>query len=297
MTRRAFSLIELLVVVAVVALLIGLLLPALGKARDSARASVCLSTLRQFGIAGDQYAEANGDVFVPHKPPNLPGGTSNPANVYEVGNGLKFRPPWPVLLGPTLGIFPLGEPSIVDARQDYVNPFFRCPSAPEWVDERNYAFGYNLQFLGNARQRAGRYYNYPVPRSRVTHPAITVVFADALGTGAGVPLAARQPFSNQGTVFAALGNHAYTLDPPRLTPTSDRGTGDAGSPRSGPADRHGGRVNAAFADGHAAGFRPTDLGYRARPDGALVDGESTPDPPTNRLFSGTGEDADPPRVP
>ena len=54
--RRAFTLIELICVIGIIAILIALLLPSLITARESARSLKCLSTLRQLGTAFHSYA-------------------------------------------------------------------------------------------------------------------------------------------------------------------------------------------------------------------------------------------------
>ncbi|MEO0482767.1 MAG: prepilin-type N-terminal cleavage/methylation domain-containing protein [Planctomycetota bacterium] len=59
MRRRGFTLIELLVVIAIIALLIGIVLPALGQTRKTAQTLKCLVNMRSMSMASYLYADAN----------------------------------------------------------------------------------------------------------------------------------------------------------------------------------------------------------------------------------------------
>lgn len=293
--RLAFTVIELLVVIALITVLLAIILPSMTRVRLSARSSMCLSNLHQLTRGAQMYCDEFGDVLPPMRMHGQDGGTDNPGNFYFVGNGTKYRPRWAATVGEQVGAYAFNTPDRDDDRQDYDAPVYACPQANEWIDERNYGYGYNYQFLGNSRQSSGRFIRFPVYRTKISAPGDTVVLADAMGTAAGYATFERAAYSNDGTAENALGNHGYNIDPPRLTAESDHGTGDAGSRRSAVDPRHMGLVNVTFLDGHGVAMSDYALGFRTHEDGRYVDLDPISDVPNNKLFSGMNRDVDPPR--
>lgn len=64
---RGFSLVEVLVVIAIIGVLLALLLPGIGQARESAKKAICLSNLRQIGLAIQSYSTSNRG-YIPYGP-------------------------------------------------------------------------------------------------------------------------------------------------------------------------------------------------------------------------------------
>ena len=62
-SSRAFTLVELLVVIGIIALLIGIIMPSLSRAREASKRTVCASNLRQIGIAAHSFAASHKGYF------------------------------------------------------------------------------------------------------------------------------------------------------------------------------------------------------------------------------------------
>lgn len=98
-TRAAFTLIELLVVIAVISLLIGILLPALGRARNAGRQAISLSNVRQITTAAMVYREDfKGFLpmvlsYVPRGSAPMPGNSLAGACTWAFG-GKNCNPYW-----------------------------------------------------------------------------------------------------------------------------------------------------------------------------------------------------------
>jgi len=293
--RRAFTLIELLIVVAIIALLISILLPALSAARRQARAAKCLANLHTLGQGLLVYAADNRDILPPGRLPKL-----DDCNAYaEILGGRKYRPTFVAVMSAAVNAPPFVDPqackSDVDRfgergdRQNYSYGTYVCPGVPEWTDERNGAYGYNYQFLGNSRlfdaDVPDSYKNWPVQLTDIRDAGRTVAAGDCMGTAASWPTQERQPYENNARVSEQFGNEGFNLDPPRVDPEDgEMAEFDSPQARTAADPRHGGMANVMWVDGHAGAQTLQRLGYVLDPDGVIrFDGD-------NSQWSGNGVD-------
>lgn len=230
--RPAFTLLEVLVVVGIIALLVAILVPSLTRARRQARTVVCSAQLHQLGVATESYMVENA-CYPPHK--------------WRTPTGENER--WPAAVAAYI-------------RSEEVQV---CPDVPDWSVGRNNSYGYNYKYLGSLRfndqSRTAPYEMFPV--KAVKSPSRTIGYADSEGTGW------TKRYQPDGADVEAVGNHGYTLDPTFVQPFAKFTINNEDEQeefaylehRSYISIRHRNGSNAVFLDGHAEHITPGQV-YR-----------------------------------
>lgn len=214
--RRGFSLVELLVVIALIAILASLLLPALRGARQCAVAARCASNLRQFGLAAQMYWDDHEGMAFRYR-----GGAANDGDLFWFGwlqrgdEGHRRFDPTPGVLWPYLAN---RQTAVCAALRSYGSDFKAKAAGGTG------GYGYNLALAAPADHP-------PVRIASINNPAECVVFADA---------AQINDFQAPASPEHPLLEEFYYVSPNE--PTAHF--------------RHRLRCNLAFADGHAAPQRP-----------------------------------------
>jgi prepilin-type processing-associated H-X9-DG protein/prepilin-type N-terminal cleavage/methylation domain-containing protein len=215
-TACGLTLVELLVVVAVVSLLAGLLLPALGRSKAGARRVQCVGNLRQLGLAVQMYWDENeGNAF------RYRGASTNGGDLYWFGwleRGAEGSRRFDATQG---ALFPY-----LGGRGVEVCPSLNTAMASfkRKASGSSYGYGYNLEFSPPAKEA-------PLKVSQVQQPSGTVVLADAAQVNTFQPPASPQnPMLEE---FYYLSLHEPTAH-----------------------FRHDGLANAVFCDGHVGRETP-----------------------------------------
>lgn len=219
--RKAFTLIELLMVIAIIALLVAITLPGLNRARQQAKAIYCLNNLRQMVLAAGSYTQQYDDHY--------------PLAYYtQRRDGIRYYYAWDFTTYKDWSSTPareVVEPGLLWLGDTAIE-VQQCPSfkgAHNWMADPYTGYNYNTSYIGIDETQI------PVSCARVTdvrRPGETALFGDGQYS-AGANKFMRAPFANP--------RDASFSDPGRAAGTQGY--------------RHLGNTNVAFCDGHAQSWQ------------------------------------------
>jgi prepilin-type N-terminal cleavage/methylation domain-containing protein/prepilin-type processing-associated H-X9-DG protein len=233
--RAAFTLIELLTVIAIIGILAAILIPTVSKVRDSARQAQCTSNVRQISMAILGYAMDNRDFA--------------PKGAAGVCAATGFNQPnsWNIVIMPYIGQTPSGD-SATAIQQRRAQEVLRCPTfilqrspTQAQLDQGFFGIGLNLA-LGVPENVGGD--NRNAEWSRISLTRFSALSRIILVGDSDLPTSESQRYqmltSNQNNLDAVRNNGGL---------------------------RHGRVANYGFADGHVKALPPEQANALLRPNG------------------------------
>ena len=221
--RQAFTLIELLLVVAIIAILAALLMPALSGAQAKGKRTACLSNLKQCGLAYQMYSADNDGKLAPNNPL-----ANADTNCWVLGNMQVSADSTNTALIRQGKLFPYASQVAL----------YRCPADPS-------------RTVGEPRARSYSMNSWVGSRYMETHQAAggyrTFVRDSELAAGGAA------------TIWVIAGEHEASIDDAWFEVTMD----DSRPFASYPATRHDHGYVLNFADGHAEFYKLRDSTTRS----------------------------------
>ena len=211
---RAFTLVELLIVIAILAILASLLLPALGRSKDAAQRIKCVSNLRQLGLATQMYWDDNSGACFRYG-----GVVTNGGQLYWfgwIGPGAEGTRPFDATPG-VLYSYLQGRGIELCPSLNYALGQFKLKASGA-----AYGYGYNIHLSVPATQP-------PVKVSRITRPTDLALLADAAQVNTFQPPASKSNPMLEEFYYVSTNRNEATAH-----------------------FRHAQRANAVFCDGHVA---------------------------------------------
>jgi prepilin-type N-terminal cleavage/methylation domain-containing protein/prepilin-type processing-associated H-X9-DG protein len=237
--RRAFTLIELLAVIAIIGVLAAIIIGSVSKVRDAARRTTCTSNLRQLGTAFNLYAADNRGLYPAPRQPDTTTPANKSANPNPQGDNWQAE----------LGRYVFRDQSVGQIKQTGASVnIAHCPSydllftgipqlAATNYKTAGYGMNFNINVGGSSLNASTVTRTTRFPATSIFYPAKTVLVGDSSDYHIGVDTSGWTTFAN-------------------TDPSSPNGKPDGYN--SGAPTRHGAVANYLFADGHVATFNPTD---------------------------------------